>query len=138
MLELICTLRASQLFLHHAHLLSKGSLFIQDHEFLGELYPELEGHFDSVSERLIGLGGEKQIDLQVVTAKVAEKLKSCPSVGVAENKTFFQKQIEFEKSICSQIEQLCAGNLSQGTKQMLGDIADKSEIRQYKIGRRIK
>jgi DNA-binding ferritin-like protein len=138
MLELICTLRASQLFLHHAHLLAKGSLFIQDHEFLSELYPELEGHFDSVSERLIGLGGEKQLDLQIVMSKVNEKLASCPSVGVSENKAFFQKQMEFEKIICSEVEKLCATNLPQGTKQMLGDIADKSEIRQYKIGRRIK
>lgn len=138
MLELICTLRASHLFLHHAHLLAKGSLFPQDHAFLGDLYNELESEFDSIAERLIGLGGEEQLSLPIVMAKVSEKLKSCPSVGVGENKVFFQKQMEFEKSICAQVEDLVTSGISQGTVQVLGDVANRSEMRQYKIGRRIK
>ena len=137
MLELICTLRASQLFLHHAHLLAKGSLFIQDHEFLGELYGQLEDEFDSVCERLIGLGGEEHLNLSIVMMKVTDKLKSVPSI-VSENKVYFQKQLEFEKSICSQIEELAASGVSEGTLQLIGDIANNSEKRQYKIGRRVK
>ncbi len=138
MLELICTLRASQLFLHQAHLLAKGSLFLQDHEFLGSLYSELESEFDSVSERFIGLGNEDQMNLQAMMMKVLEKLKACPSVGIKENKEFFNYQLQFEKSICSQVEVLCKQGLSQGCLQLLGEVANKSEARQYKLSRRIK
>ena len=138
MLELIVTLRASQLFLHHAHLLAKGSLFTQDHEYLSALYSEMESEFDSVSERLIGLGGEQQLNLQQLMAKVNEKLKSCPSTEAKENKVFFQKQLEFEKSICAQAEAICKQPISEGTKQLIGEVANKSEIRQYKLSRRVK
>ena len=139
MLELICTLRASQLFLHQAHLLVKCSLFVQDHEFLGSLYGELESDFDAVSERLIGLGGEEQLNLQAVMAKVNEKLKAAPSTSAKENEDYYNYQLQIEKSICSQVEELCKKpELSQGTKQLLGDVANRSEIRQYKIGRRVK
>jgi DNA-binding ferritin-like protein len=137
MLDLICTLRASQLFLHQAHLLVKGAVFLQDHEFLGSMYSELEGEFDSVSERLIGLGGQDQLNLQSVMAKVVEKLKSCPSTGTKENKDFFKYQLEFEKSICAQVETLCKSGVSQGTIQLLGDIANRSEMRQYKLKQRV-
>lgn len=137
MFELICTLRASQLFLHQAHLLAKGVVFMQDHEMLGDMYSALESDFDALSEELIGLGGENQLKLQAVMVKVVEKLSNVPSVGVKENKEFFKTQLEFEKSICSQVEQLCKTELGQGTKQLLGDIAKTSNSRQYKIKRRI-
>lgn len=136
MLELICTLRASQLFLHHAHLLAKGPLFMPDHEFLADLYSEIESDFDAVSERLIGTGGEDKFNLQSIMNGVNVKLKTCPG-HCPENKVAFQKQMEFEKQICELVENLVVG-ASEGTIQLLGDVANRSEIRQYKIGRRIK
>lgn len=138
MLELAIKLRASQLYLHHAHLLAKGSLFIQDHAFLGELYNEMEAEFDSVCERMIGLGKEQELALQPMLVKVYECLKSYPSM-VKENKDYFIHQLQIE----GQIKQLCQAicnseGVSEGTKQMVGDIANRSEIRCYKLSRRIK
>lgn len=139
MYELICTFRAAQLYLHQAHLLAKGSLFLQDHEFLGELYAAMESDFDAVSERLIGMGGESQFNLQEMMKKVVEKLASYPSTNVKENKEYFIKQLEIEKSICDQVNALCKQHAeNQGLVQLLGDCANRSQIRVYKISRRIK
>jgi len=136
MLELIVLLRASQLFTHHAHLVVKGSLFNQDHEFLSDIYQELESDFDAVSERMIGLGKEAEYSLPIITQKIAEKLKSAPT-SVKENKDFFKYQLELEKQICQQVNALCKTPISEGTKQLIGDVGNRSEIRQYKLSRRI-
>ena len=136
MLELIILLRASQLFTHHAHLTVKGSLFNQDHEFLSDIYQELESDFDAVSERMIGLGKESEYKLPEIMQKVNDKLKSAP-MTVKENKELLKFQLELEKAICQQANMICKTPVSEGTKQLIGDIANKSEIRQYKLSRRI-
>lgn len=138
MLQLVILLRASQLYLHHAHLLAKGALFMQDHAHLSDLYNEMESEFDSVCERMIGLDKEVELNLQTIMKSVNEKLASC-NMNVKENKEYFQKQLQFEAEIRAKVEELVkAGGISQGTIQMLGDVANKSEIRTYKLKRRIK
>lgn len=136
MREIIILLRTMQLYAHNAHNLSRGSLFFQDHEFLGDLYPEYEKHYDSVVERMIGLG--QQIDLLEVQVMAVEQLRSLPSMS-QENKEMFMLILDMESSLCSLIDAIIQGsNPSEGTRQMLGDICDKSEARQYKLNQRIR
>jgi len=59
------------------------------------------------------------------------------SSKVKENAVFFQIILEKQKMVCSKIEELCKSGLPQGTIQMLGNIADKSEVFQYKLKQRL-
>ena len=136
MKEIAILLRTMQLFAHNAHNMSKGSLFLQDHDYLGELYPLYEADYDSVVERMIGLG--QQLDLLEVQVMAVEQLKSLPSMS-QENKELFMLILDMEKSLCSLIEAMIQGiKPSEGTKQLLGDICNNSEMRQYKLGQRVR
>jgi DNA-binding ferritin-like protein len=140
MIELLACLRALQLFTHHAHNLCARTVFLQDHDFFGSVYPEAESDYDSLIERIIGTKGEvSELELNSLMSAVMSKLSGAPSVGQKENKAFFVHQLKMEQTICSYVESLCkSGGLSQGQIQLLGDIAQRSEIRQYKIKQRCK
>jgi DNA-binding ferritin-like protein len=139
MIQLLAHLRAMQLFTHHAHNLVSRAVFFQDHDFFGEVYPQLESDYDSVIERVIGLQGEGQLALQQLLQAVVAKIASAPSVGVKENKVFFEYLLQQEQELCKLIEEICKmPGVSQGTIQTIATIGEKSEIRQYKIKQRVK
>jgi len=126
------------LFAHSAHNLVKGPLFMQDHDFFGEVYPAYEADYDSVAERTIGTKGEAELALTPIAAGAAIKLKGAPAVGVADNSTYYQHLLQMEGELCALIEAQIQAGASEGTRQMLGNICDTSEIRQYKIKQRLK
>jgi DNA-binding ferritin-like protein len=135
---LLVQLRAMQLFAHSAHNLVAHVPFFQDHEFFGDAYSAHEKDYDDVAERNIGLYGEMDLALAPLLAAVSAKLQSAPSVGVKENSVFFQYQLQLEMELCKLVAQIIASGCSEGTKQLLGDICNASESRQYKIKQRIK
>lgn len=139
MFPLVVLFRSMQIFAHSSHLLCARTVFFEDHAFFGSVYGQAEGYFDSVSERMIGLGQEEQMKIQSIMAAVHQKLSSAPSVGVKENKEYYSYLLSQCEEACKTIESLCkAGSLSEGTKQLIGGIADELEVLKYKISRRIK
>jgi DNA-binding ferritin-like protein len=140
MIDLLACLRALQLFTHNAHNLCARSIFFGDHDFFGSSYGEAESDYDSLIERIIGIKGEvPELELKSLLSKVILKLEGAPSINQKENKVFFVHQLKMEQNICSYIESLCkSAGLSQGEIQLLGDIAQRSQIRQYKIKQRCK
>lgn len=134
--SLASLLRAYQLYAHNAHNLCKGSLFFADHEFLGELYSQAEGHYDSVVERAIGLG--QPIDLIKVQMDAVVTIKDKPQ-QVNENKVYFQTLLDMCGGVYSAIDALCKSpGLSEGTKNLLQGIADQHEMIKYKLKQRIR
>lgn len=139
MISLLAHLRAMQLFSHHAHNLVSRAVFFQDHAFFGDVYPAYEAAYDSIIERIIGLQGEGQLALQPLLQAVSAKLASAPSVGVKENKVFFQYLLQQEQELCKMVEELCkVPATSQGVIQTLGTLCEQSEMRQYQIKQRCK
>lgn len=139
MLELAVLCRAMQLFAHSVHHLCARTPFHQDHAFFSDTYQAMDSAYDSVIERIIGLYGEDAVELNRIVAEVALKLHDCPSTGVKENKEFYVQQLKFEQELCKLVETICKHpNVSQGTIQVIADLGDKSEVRQYKIKQRIK
>lgn len=125
-----------QLYSHNAHNLVKGPVFFSDHDFLGELYSEYETDYDDIVERMVGLG--MPIKLVGIRLEAVKLLSSLPEVE-KENKDYFKNILSLEKQLCKKIEEFIAGNpVSEGTKQLLGDLCNKSEKRQYKLLQRIK
>lgn len=137
MKELAILLRAMQMFSHSAHHLMARTPFHSDHEFFSEVYQGLDDDYDSVIERMIGLSGEEGAQLQAILVGVSSKLVGAPSIGVKENALFYQHQLKFEMELCTLIAQIIQST-SPGTEQLIGEICNKSEMRQYKIKQRIK
>jgi len=138
MRDILVHLRTMQMFAQTAHHLVARGPFHSDHAFFGDAYEAAADAYDSVAERIIGLMGEEALKPQTILLEVNEKLKMAPSTGVKENKLFYQFQLMMEQELCKKISMAIAAGVSPGTEQMLGDLCDKSEVRQYKIKQRIK
>ncbi len=138
MKELLILLRAMQLYSQNAHHLVKGMTFQQDHDFFGSVYDAIAVDYDSVVERIIGLFGEEHLQLQPILAAVVTKLSGAPSTPVENNKVFYEYQLQMEESLCKLCEQIIKAGVYPGTEQLIGEIANQSEMRKYKIKQRLK
>jgi DNA-binding ferritin-like protein len=136
MKEIAITLRCLQMFAQNAHNLVKGAVFSQDHDFLGELYPAYDSEYDSVIERIIGTSDLSMPELTMIQQAAVDKLKSYGSQQ-PDNKSYLSIILKMEQELCSIIEMAIRG-ASQGTQQLIGGIADISEMRQYKLKQRIR
>jgi hypothetical protein len=133
-----------QLFNHSAHNLCGRVPFFADHEAFAAMYVEHESAYDSVVERLIGKVGPQSLNLSQIVQGVATKCASLPSVEVTENAKFFEIALKLEEEMCAIIDGYVKSQsiapgvpLSGGTQNLLQGLQDLSEIRQYKIKRRI-
>ena len=132
MLKRIATLyRTAQLYAHAAHNTVSGPNFFADHGFLGELYPVYEAAYDALVERAIGLSQE------------IDPLAIGREAGVMSSNMDDQQPFDviagIEKDLVRVIEaEIQSGKQSQGTINLLAQLADDSEARQYKIGQRLK
>lgn len=138
MKELLYLLRAMQLYTHSCHHLVKGASFHSDHAFFGDVYFELERDFDDVAERIIGLYGEEPLELQSLLNSAMSKIMDAPSVNVADNKVFYQYLYKLDEKLKALIKQIIAAGVSPGTEQLVGEIANKCEMRCYKVKQRLK
>lgn len=138
MKELLYLLRGMYLFAHSAHHLVKGTPFHSDHGFFGDVYNDIEGDYDSVAERIIGLYGEDSLKLDVVIHNAASKIADAPSIGVPDNKVFYEYQYKLDERLKGLIKQIISTGVSPGVEQLIGEIANKAEMRCYKVKQRLK
>ena len=137
LLKIATMLRAGQLYAHHAHNNVKGSTFFTDHSFFGELYPTYETAYDGCIERYMGTGDCKA-DTIAVSKEAIDLIEDFPKEGGEGNRAFYQALLRFESTLCSMCEKAVTLPMSEGTKQMVGNLADESEVRQYKMKQRLK
>lgn len=139
MLDLSALLRTLQLYAHHAHHICGRIVFNQDHEMLAEIYTKAETDYDDVIERFIGLKGEEALDESKVLSVACQKVQALPMKGVKENKELLKACLDLIQQINTKIEPLCKDpKATQGSIQMLGNIADKNEILIYKLKQKLK
>lgn len=131
--QLVIISRAMQLYTHNAHNMITGPTFFEDHEELGDLYPKYESIYDSLVERMIGLN--ISINLIESQSGAVAVIQNFPSSS--EPKPCFTVILQLEQMLCKKIQECLASHpYSEGTKQLLGGIADESEMRQYKLRQR--
>ena len=136
--KLIAHLRLMQLFYHNAHNLCFGPVFFADHSAFSDFYGELEGCYDSAAERGIGLFGKQTLDMMKIIPYVQEKLFKLPSFNAGVSKEFFQAGLNLESELYMLLESLIKSNkYTQGTINLFADMADKCEVRKYKIKQRL-
>lgn len=121
--------RAMQLLAHNSHNLVSGRTFFEDHEFFGGLYGDYEGSYDRVVELLIGNGDTP--DLVKMQSSAADKLSSMTKDG------HFNAVLSAEKDLQGLIEDFASSEPSQAALNMVGDLAEASKVRIYKIRQRI-
>lgn len=137
LMEILCHLEAMNLYYHNAHNNVKGSFFFQDHAAFADYYAEAEDDYDALAERIIGLTGTV-IEINEVLKKAYEKLAPISFSSFKENKELFIKGLEFEQHLQNMCNQIDKSALSSGCRQLVGDIANSSEARTYKIKQRVR
>ena len=137
LLQIATLLRAGQLYNHHCHNNVAGATFFSDHEYFGEVYPALEGDYDGCIERYIGLC-KMPADTVAIAANATDLISDMPLQPGEGNHNFFSASLKLEEALCKLLGDVCSSKIPEGTKQFLGDIADKSEKRQYFLTQRLK
>ena len=134
--EIAVNLKLLNLYAHIAHNLCAHATFMQDHEFFGDLYEKADGYYDSVVERMIGL--DQNPNLVQINIDAVVKLKALPQ-QVKENKEYFKVCLEMLSKLCYSLDAACKQpETTEGTKQLLGGMADEIEGLKYKIKQRLK
>jgi DNA-binding ferritin-like protein len=126
--KLAAKLRYMQFYAHNAHNACQGDTFYSDHEELGGLYGTYEGLYDSVIERMLGLG--QTVDLIKVQSDAVKMLEEAGTPTTFTGA--FSTILSCEQELCNLIEEANTA-ASLGTQNFLQGIADTSEVRQYKL-----
>lgn len=136
--KIAIALRALQIYGQHAHNNCIGKSFIPDHGMFADSYEAAAADYDSVIERMIGSSG-KPVDTISIAADAVKLCGQCSREPGDCNVSFLQGVLKLEMAIATMIDRCVAGEkLPEGTKQLIGDIADRSMSRQYKIRQRLK
>ena len=135
MFKLAYILRALQLYTWNIHNLTKGPSFFGDHCATGEFYEQVGMDYDSVIERAIGIGDES-VKVDEIAVKAGQLVGKLPH-NTPDMNSYFKAILDLEEIVCAEVEKI-KDNYSEGTKQLIGEICNKSEMRQYKIKQRLK
>jgi DNA-binding ferritin-like protein len=139
MLELAVLIKCLELYSHSSHHIVARAVFIPDHEMLGGIYSKMNGDYDNIIERFVGLKGSEALDEQAVLLAAVQKCGTHPLKGITENKTILISCLQQIKAINAKIELECkVPGVTQGTIQMLGNCADLNEVIIYKLQQRCK
>ena len=132
--EIAIHLRLLYLFQHNLHNTVSRIAFFSDHEYLSGAYEESLDAYDGVIERMIGK--DMNPDLVMIQVMAVEKLKKLPS-ATKDNTEAFNILLALEQELCQLIEKyVIEKKPMQGCLQLIGDIANASEVRIYKLKRR--
>ena len=135
MQDCIAMARMMNLYYHHLHNIANGVAFEGDHEMMLESYEALDDAYDSLIERHIGLGGSMgKAEFIEIIERSEEALESIPdSLDMYVNLQYAQElEIGF-RSFLQEANTLA----SLGTQDLIQGIMDASEVRSYKLSRRL-
>lgn len=122
---------------HNAHHVVGRAPFFSDHSALGDFYGEVDGEYDMLAEKCAAKYGSEKLSLPVIMSLAAEKSKAM--MPAAENKEYFMRGLRAEQELCQMLESMIKSiPTSEGERQLMGNICQSSEARQYKIKQRIK
>jgi len=137
LLEIIIHLKLMNIIAHYFHNTCSRVVFFQDHEIFGSFYEEYDKDFDDVSERFIGFFSSNDYNLKMIMSQINEHLDVALG-NYKDNAGMFHSILVMEEYLNSLIKIVCSSSeCTEGTKQLLGDISNKSEKRIYKIKQRM-
>ena len=131
--QLATQFRAAHLFSHKAHVNVDGDSFIANHEWLGEIYPQFDGYWDALTERIKGLGGAAMIDkVNSDAAKMSEAL------GEGDNNFYFRTILQMISQAVFEINAAAKEpTMDEGVRDLIVGISSELQVLQYKIQQRL-
>ena len=135
--HLLILVRTMHLFYQNAHHHVGGPNFFADHEAFNSFYEDLAKLYDEVAERAIGVFGDHEVNIYDITSGIAETFKHLPPFMENDNRNFFISSMGLEKELCSMCSDIRNKVDDIGLHNFLEGICDDSQVRQYKIGRRL-
>lgn len=130
LINLATLYRAINLYAHHAHNMTSGETFLQDHAFFGEIYAKMDDFYDDCIERHIGTTDDS-VDLADIMDRVNHMISMSDS-------NYFDTILSALDNALDKIESLAKSDLSQGTINLVVGQADQIEVIIYKLKRRLK
>jgi len=130
MLDLAKIYRIINLYSHHAHNMTKGQSFFEDHAFFGELYDIADGFYDDVIERYVGTT-DSSVNLVTILTDSLEV------IGKLDDNYLRNCLVLLEEAV-KEVEMIGKDTkISIGTQNLIQGHADKIETLIYKIKRRM-
>lgn len=143
LVDFLKVVNAVALIHHTAHWRTSGPQYYADHLLFDRCYSDVQAHVDMVAERAIGLGAGELVTaeaiatgtLQAVEAITARAMGDCSPQGLV------RTSLEATKVLLSSLGVVLAtlkraGNLTDGTANMLQGLADMYESHMYLLGQR--
>lgn len=141
--ELLAHMRALHLWMHGAHLASKGPSFAGDHAvILNRIYDEVQDQVDALSEKAIGLTDDESLgDAGRILGMAMPVLQHYPAVSGMPQDQLMATALGVEMAFIALLEETFhqlerAGQLSLGLNNMLAGLADTHEGYAYFLKRR--
>jgi DNA-binding ferritin-like protein len=124
--NIIRTLLQLKFVSHFYHHTINGPNFLQNHEFLGDLYKQYDDWYDDTVERSIGLN--LTVDFVDIHTTAVSYFQEC-----TKKEDWVSVLLYLNEYLLSLIEDYVKTNPSQGTIQLLGDIANEVEVFNFKL-----
>jgi DNA-binding ferritin-like protein len=122
---------------HNGHHVVGRAPFFADHAALADFYEAVDGEYDMLSEKFCSKYGSDKLSFSVLMGLAADKARG--AAAPTENKDVFTRGLQAEQELCKLLENMIKTlPTSEGERQLLGNICQASEGRQYKIKQRIK
>jgi DNA-binding ferritin-like protein len=142
----LANLKASILWFHAAHHVTKGQGFISDHKSLyGEIYSQMDDHFDELIEKSIALSGEESIACPLKLSLFASHFLNKHYTSPVDNTSqgIVESGIEVISNLINSVSDLyetfeASGMLTLGLDDTLSSHANQYEKYLYFLGQRFK
>lgn len=135
LLKLVVSIRAMQLYYHYCHNLTSGPTFGSDHAMFNDFYSELACQYDQVAEYTVATIGVAKFDTVKISKAISMRLDKLSVEAMSPDK-MFKEGLKLEKSLQEDLEEVDEKG-SLGMKNLIGELAQTSDVRTYKIQQRL-
>lgn len=130
---LLVWLRYLQVANQTHHWISKGQNSYADHLLFQRLYEEIFAQIDSLAEKLVGLGSEANVHLELQTSQLDRLARECANCATTvDSNQLAKKSLELEFNFLKSLDYVKEllnqkGQLTLGLDNMLAGLADVHE-----------
>jgi DNA-binding ferritin-like protein len=137
-------LQAMRAWFHAAHHVTKGTGFNGDHELYAEIYEAMQGYYDVVVEKSIGVAGANEVasphkimrDATSVVMTYPDPVNMTSLAIASAGHALVVKYCDFLKQINEMLEK--CGCLTLGLDDFHAATANNIETFAYKLGQRVR
>lgn len=130
-------------FVHQTHhWIAKGDAYYGDHLLFQRLYEGVAGEIDTIAEKAVGTGCERNVELSLQMTQLMRLIQGYGSTSIVPQPAeLARRSLQAERNFLMVMAQLAAqmkgsGQLSRGVDNLLAGIEDKHEEHVYLLKQR--